>query len=59
VVRQAVRTHGRRCSGVRWPNMMVEVDYDGWSRRWEAACMHVWAPCRALVQAVVVRRRDQ
>jgi hypothetical protein len=56
VVGQAVRAWatvlqcavaGTACEGgLRWLEPMVE-----------AVCMHVWAPCRALVRVVVVCRR--
>jgi hypothetical protein len=56
VVGQAVRAWATvlRCAvaraacegGLRWLEPMVEV-----------ACMHVWAPCRALMRVVVVCRR--
>jgi hypothetical protein len=40
VVGEAVHTCGRWCSGVRWSELMVELDCGGWSQwlRWHA-CM--------------------
>jgi hypothetical protein len=32
VVGEAVHTCGQLCSGVRWPELMVEANYGGWSR---------------------------
>jgi hypothetical protein len=40
--------HEWQCSILRWPELMVK-----------AACMHVWAPCWALVWAVVFRRQTR
>jgi hypothetical protein len=31
VVGEAVHTCGQRCSGLQWPELMVEAAYGGWS----------------------------
>jgi hypothetical protein len=50
VIREAVHACGQRCSSVQWSELMLEVDYGGWSRwwRWRHACKcgpHVEQSC--------------
>lgn len=53
VVGEVVRACGRWCSGVRWPELIVEVDCNGRSRWWRRHACISGPHGQALVRAVV------